>query len=150
MIKRSGLVLFFIFLTSCAAGPDYRAPEDSVAAEFVRADTPVFAPGEPEHDWWRLLNDPLLDDLIGQALIANKDLRAANANIRASRALLRRQKFDALPTCCPPTPGSIHFTMRGLMPRGSWIFSGESLAPQKRQQLGTRLTLQIGMRSQSA
>lgn len=116
MIKRSGLVLFFIFLTSCAAGPDYRAPEDSVAAEFVRADTPVFASGEPEHDWWRLLNDPLLDDLIGQALIANKDLRAANANIRASRALLRLQKFDALPTVTTSGSATRQRTSAAMLP----------------------------------
>jgi NodT family efflux transporter outer membrane factor (OMF) lipoprotein len=43
-------------------------------------------------DWWRLYDEPRLDTLIGQALAANTDLRAAAANLERSRALLREAK----------------------------------------------------------
>jgi NodT family efflux transporter outer membrane factor (OMF) lipoprotein len=43
-------------------------------------------------NWWRLYDDRRLDTLIGQALAANTDLRAAAANLERSRALLREAK----------------------------------------------------------
>ncbi len=98
MIRQIWIAPLFMFFAACAAGPDYRAPKDAVAVDFKSAGASVFVSDEPETDWWRSLDDPLLDDLIGQALVANRDLRAANANIRASRALLRLQRFDAFPT----------------------------------------------------
>ena len=38
-------------------------------------------------DWWRLLGDPTLDQLVADAIAHNRDLAAARANIEAARAL---------------------------------------------------------------
>jgi NodT family efflux transporter outer membrane factor (OMF) lipoprotein len=43
---------------------------------------------EPPDDWWRLYHDPTLDKLLDEAFKANTDLRAAEANLQASRAVL--------------------------------------------------------------
>lgn len=51
----------------------------------------------PEADWWRALGDPLLDRLIDHALTANRDLLAAEAQVRQARALAKAQGWTLLP-----------------------------------------------------
>ena len=85
-----GLVaLIALGLVGCAAvGPDYRAPASAVPADWNRIDAPLVhaaAPGDLSH-WWRGLNDPLLSELVEQALLASPDLRSAQARLREARA----------------------------------------------------------------
>lgn len=87
-------------LSACAtAGPDYAPPTHSVSTEpealgpFQSANSPVLDPNTPLPDhWWRLYDDPLLDELIEEALKANADLRVAQANIARAEAVLREAK----------------------------------------------------------
>jgi NodT family efflux transporter outer membrane factor (OMF) lipoprotein len=61
--------------------------------------TPAPASTEPAPDhWWRLYEDPVLDDLIGQAFAANTDLRAATANLARARGLLLEAMGGRLPS----------------------------------------------------
>ena len=83
-------------LTACStAGPDYRPPEHDVATapaaqgSFQSAQGTVFSNADLPDHWWRLYNDPQLDGLVEQALIANADLRRAEANVNAAHAVLR-------------------------------------------------------------
>ncbi len=39
-------------------------------------------------DWWKGFGDPVLNDLIGQALAANHDLRLAKARVREAKAMV--------------------------------------------------------------
>ena len=48
-------------------------------------------------DWWRLYDDPVLDDLVRSALAANADLRVAYANLDGARAALRQARAARLP-----------------------------------------------------
>ncbi|MCD2324157.1 TolC family protein [Sphingomonas sp. IC-56] len=85
-------------LAACAAGPDYAAPTppQSAGGNFVAANPAVTA--EPvKGDWWRLYKDPVLDQLVADALAANTDVRAAAARIERARALLRGSRADRLP-----------------------------------------------------
>lgn len=84
-----------LLLGACATGPDYKAADLSAltTAEFEDAGAAV-APAE----WWRTLNDPALDSLVADALDANRDLRAAEANVRAARAEYGFSRFDLAPT----------------------------------------------------
>lgn len=84
-------------LAACAtAGPDYRPPVESVATTpaamgaFHSAEGSAIASQAllPDH-WWRLYNDPRLDELIEQALEVNADLRVSNANVARVQAVLR-------------------------------------------------------------
>ena len=85
-------------LAACAAGPNYVAPTppQTAAGNFVAANPAVTA--EPvQGDWWRLYNDPVLDQLVADALAANTDIRVAVARIEKARAVLRGAKADQLP-----------------------------------------------------
>lgn len=78
-----------------AAGPDYRPPAMSAATApaaqgaFASGTGAPFAQQEPPDHWWRLYADPQLDALVEQALVANTDLRAAEANLKRADAVLR-------------------------------------------------------------
>ncbi len=93
-----------VWLAACTTvGPDYRQPDDAVAAKPEAAapfegarssrrsgDAPTAGPYSqaplPAH-WWRLYDDPLLDQLVAQALASNTDLRQAAANLERVEAL---------------------------------------------------------------
>ncbi|HEV2595812.1 MAG TPA: efflux transporter outer membrane subunit [Sphingomicrobium sp.] len=87
-------------LAACAAtGPSLSPPRVPAAAQapFVEARSAGFVEDAPRNDWWRLYNDPVLDDLIRQALAANKDIAVAVANLDVARASLRAARGDRLP-----------------------------------------------------
>lgn len=79
-----------IFISGCAAvGPDYDRPPAMPDTELPSAQqTDVVSAEQPPEEWWRMLEDPVLDELIDQATTANTDLRIATANLRSARALL--------------------------------------------------------------
>jgi multidrug efflux system outer membrane protein len=81
---------------ACAVGPNYKAPATPPAA-FQNADPAVFTAANPEAEWWKAFGDPVLDQLVGQALGANLDLKIAVARVGEARALFTEQKLDLLP-----------------------------------------------------
>lgn len=85
-------------LGGCAVGPNYRQPRTTVDAGFEAAALLQTAAGEIEREWWKLFNDPLLDELIATAVEANREVAAATARFREARALRRERLFDFLPT----------------------------------------------------
>ncbi|PEQ14714.1 transporter [Novosphingobium sp. PC22D] len=94
-------LLASVSLTACAAGPDYVAPTPPpmAAQEFIgAADSPAVTTAEPQGDWWRLYDDPMLDALVRDALAANTDVRVAVARIERARASLRGAASDRLPS----------------------------------------------------
>jgi len=82
----AGVVI--LFLVSCRVGPNYRPPAlpGGAAAPLVGVNTALESPTPPPDAWWHLYNDPRLDDLVREALQANRDLAAADANLVAARA----------------------------------------------------------------
>jgi multidrug efflux system outer membrane protein len=52
----------------------------------------------PRTDWWAGLKDPMLDRIVGYALSRNRDLRAAEADVRRARALAKLESWTLLPT----------------------------------------------------
>lgn len=86
-------------LSACAVGPDYVAPTPPVAAgaPFVGVQSPEVTSAAPDDNWWRLYQDPVLDDLVADALAANTDVRVAVARIEKARASLRGSRSDRLP-----------------------------------------------------
>lgn len=77
-----------------SVGPDYAPPETNVPDAY--RDVPVenrlaWKPGAPADDaplgqWWKLFDDPTLDELEERTLAANQDLRAAAARVDQARA----------------------------------------------------------------
>ena len=74
-------------LTGCAAvGPDYRAPQPDIPAKWTATtDNRTLDPAVLA-EWWRAFHDPLLNELVTEALAANLDLATAQAQLRESRA----------------------------------------------------------------
>ncbi|HEY2781689.1 MAG TPA: efflux transporter outer membrane subunit [Steroidobacteraceae bacterium] len=95
---RKWAVAAAIMLTGCAVGPNYRRPDTPLDAHFANAREPGFTETEAVEHYWTSFSDPALDALVADALTHNKDLRVAEANLRAARAVRRLAGFDQFPT----------------------------------------------------
>jgi multidrug efflux system outer membrane protein len=80
------LVAVALGLGACTVGPDYRRPAVPTPASF--RGVPDGAPPESLGDlqWWRIFEDPTLQDLIREAIRENYDLRIAAMRILEARA----------------------------------------------------------------
>jgi multidrug efflux system outer membrane protein len=85
-------------LAACAVGPNYQRPATPVDAHFVNATQPGFAEDAAVEQYWTRFADPVLNSLVDDAVAHNTDLRAAAANLQASRAVRRLAGFDLFPT----------------------------------------------------
>jgi multidrug efflux system outer membrane protein len=84
------------FLAACATDP---TPE---AAPSLQTLQPAFAAASaeqaaPETEWWRGFGDATLDRLVARALVENRDLLAAEAEVRRARALAGIETWQLLP-----------------------------------------------------
>ncbi|WP_417321164.1 efflux transporter outer membrane subunit [Emcibacter sp.] len=86
-------------LTACASGPDYVVPLPSKALSgpFQTSSAAVDITAPAADSWWQLYDDPVLDQLIADALAANTDIRVAAARVARARALLRGEGSNRLP-----------------------------------------------------
>jgi NodT family efflux transporter outer membrane factor (OMF) lipoprotein len=86
-------------LSACAAGPDYVAPLPPAATtgSFIAAEPASVSATPLPARWWHLYDDPVLDQLVEDALAANTDIRQAVARIERARAGLRGAQADRLP-----------------------------------------------------
>ena len=100
-------------LSACMMGPDFRSPDpprasnylaDDQPAEFVAASIPG---GEAQRivqgfdipgQWWAVFRSQPLDSLIQRALVANPDIHAAAAGLRAAQYTARAQRATLFPT----------------------------------------------------
>ena len=87
-------------LSACAAGPNYKVPAPAASGQgaFVSAEPAIAAAEAPPGDWWRLFQDPALDGLVQEALVANKDVAVAAANLSRVRAVLSETRSGLLPS----------------------------------------------------
>ncbi len=86
--------------TGCAVGPNYHTPAAPADASgpFVSATGPATTADAPPADWWRLYQDPVLDNLVQQALVENTDLKVAAANLAYAQALTSEARAGLFPT----------------------------------------------------
>jgi outer membrane protein, multidrug efflux system len=85
---RPAFLLAALGLVGCAVGPTYSKPETTTPARWSRLDASATNPGAAGDlsQWWRRLHDPLLAELVDEALWQSLDLRKAQARLRESRA----------------------------------------------------------------
>ncbi|MCC6423094.1 MAG: efflux transporter outer membrane subunit [Phycisphaerales bacterium] len=89
----------------CAVGPDYQAPKSTVGEGWGElgpsgtADGPATRPSAQPLPvrWWRMFNDPTLNDLIERSARSNLDLQRATARIREARAAHDVAEADIFP-----------------------------------------------------
>lgn len=96
--KTLAATLALVLLGGCKVGPHYETP-DTAPITLVSADKAEFTRQTllPPR-WWTFFEDAELERLIDTALAHNHDLRIAQANLLASRALFDERQLDQYPT----------------------------------------------------
>ena len=79
-----------IMVSGCAmVGPDLEKPEPPVMDDWIETDSPGLNTGETDYsDWWRVFDDPVLQQLIELAYRQNLSLQIAGIRIYEARAQL--------------------------------------------------------------
>jgi len=85
-------------LGACAVGPDYLPPTTNTDLNFANAGHPEFSAQGVDTAWWRLFEDPGLNELVEQTVSNNRSLKAAHANLREARALYLEAGLNLAPT----------------------------------------------------
>ena len=82
-------LVVFVSASGCLVGPNYTRPPAPVADTWMEvADTGLSASPADEAEWWKVFNDPILDQLIVQAYAQNLPLQQAGLRILQARAQL--------------------------------------------------------------
>ena len=103
-------------LSACAAGPDYRAPQPAALGVpgGYYTDPVSGALSEAElASWWTRLNDPVLTELIDQAVASNLDIVQAQARLRQARESLVQARAAFLPQVNASGSGGRNYSNRG-------------------------------------
>jgi NodT family efflux transporter outer membrane factor (OMF) lipoprotein len=99
---RSGLICpIAVALGACAVGPNYVRPTVPTPAEFKESkDWKSAEPKDqlPRGKWWEVYGDKDLDALMEQVNVSNQNIKQAEAQYRAARALVQAARAAYFPT----------------------------------------------------
>ena len=116
MIRKTVSLVSLAALSACSLAPKYVEPALPVPPSWPVGDA-YLAQNEatlPSVSYRDIFRDPRLQQVIEQALVNNRDLRAAAANIAIARAQYRIQRAELL----PEIGGSAGYTRRDNGTRG--------------------------------
>ena len=82
-------------LGGCMVGPNYHRPAVETPAAFRFE--PLDARDTANTRWWEQFGDPVLDDLIREALAGNKSVQIAAANIEQAAGVLQQTRAQLFP-----------------------------------------------------
>ena len=94
--KWLGIIIGATLLSACSLRAPYQAPQQAPVV-LPEAQAPVFTTNHYDPLWWRLFDDPVLEQLEQEALEANRDIRAAVARVDQARAALTDAQLDRFP-----------------------------------------------------
>jgi outer membrane protein, multidrug efflux system len=83
-------------LPACTLGPDYTRPAVEAPQVFQYATRD--AADTVDTLWWKQFNDPVLDQLIDEALAHNTNVQIAAANVEQAAAVLTQTRSQFFPT----------------------------------------------------
>ena len=86
-MRKIAVAVLPLLFTGCAVGPKYVRPAIQPPANFY-SEQEAAANSVADLAWWELFKDPVLQDLIREALKNNYDLQLAIARVEQQRALL--------------------------------------------------------------
>jgi NodT family efflux transporter outer membrane factor (OMF) lipoprotein len=124
---------FAVLLTGCNTAPTYAKPDIDIPASFK--ETAGWKLADPNaaavpDDWWRLFDDPVLNDLQAQVVVGNQNLAASLAQYRVAQAALASSRAGLLPTfgvgasASRSSSGSVNAS--GTAPGTSYSVSGSA------------------------
>lgn len=109
MIRCFTLILITSLLSGCInVGPDYKAPIVNVPKKWTGTPKIEQKKSLQPEQWWKSFNDPMLDQLITDAIAANLDLKQALARVRDARA----QRWITIAAGLPTVSGASNATRR--------------------------------------
>ncbi len=117
MIRKTVSLVSLAALSACSLAPKYVRPDLPVPPSWPVGDA-YLAQNEatlPSVSYRDIFRDPRLQRVIEQALVNNRDLRVAAANIAVARAQYRIQRAELL----PEIGGSASYTHRDSGTRGA-------------------------------
>ena len=94
----STVLLTATLLSGCVVGPDYQKPLLALPAAWSGSQSTVSTRPPELAAWWQRLDDPLLNELIAEAVAGNLDVAASKARIREARASHRQSVGTLFPT----------------------------------------------------
>jgi multidrug efflux system outer membrane protein len=99
MMRRFGLALAAVSLSSCSLAPHYARPSLPVPPSWPVGDAYLrqSEASLPTVTYTQVFTDPRLQQIIVQALANNRDLRIAAANIETARGQYRIQRAELFP-----------------------------------------------------
>lgn len=90
-----------ILILACVLGgcitSNYTTPKMNLPNSFIES-KPLQGKLDHLKDWWKSFNDPLLDELITEAIAANYDIRIAKERLNESRAVYQEARSALFPT----------------------------------------------------
>lgn len=103
-MRRAVLVLGVLPLVGCLLGPNYQRPSvetpDAYRYEITEARDAA------NTLWWRQFQDPVLDDLIAEALANNKSVKIAAANVEQAAGALTQARSPLYPQVSADASGA--------------------------------------------
>ena len=112
------LLSILTFVGCSAVGPDYSPPNPPIP-ETWNQDPARVPSGEGVIQWWRLFEDPLLDELIETASRNNHDLKTAMARVDEVGARLGIEQSRELPQLDLDSQVNRQFNSENTMDKGS-------------------------------
>ena len=91
------IVVAAAVLAGCAIGPDYKRPAVPERETF-RGQATAEAASLADAAWWEVFQDPILKELIREALRNNYDVRIAAARVQEARAGFVATRSDLFPS----------------------------------------------------
>jgi len=98
-MKSAVLGLTLVALTSCAVGPNFKAPQSPATDRYTASDPPLsLASGaDIPYEWWKIYGSTALDELVDSALHGNPTVTAAQAALRQANELVKVQRASLFP-----------------------------------------------------
>jgi multidrug efflux system outer membrane protein len=97
MRTRVALPVLLALAAGCAVGPDYERPEIQPPAEFRSQIEAPESASLADLAWWEIYREPVLQELIHEALENSFDLRTAAARVEQARAQVGVTRSEMFP-----------------------------------------------------
>ncbi len=88
-------VALVALLGGCAVGPNYKRPETNAPAAFQYQESDALDTANTL--WWKQFQDPVLDEMIADALAHNLNVQIAAANVEQAAAVLTQERSQLYP-----------------------------------------------------
>ncbi len=127
-LRGAGIALTLSLLAGCAVGPDYRAPDMYLPVSWAHAGKEHSRDLPKLEEWWTALGDPVLNDLVDEAVASNLDVAAAKARIREARATYRQSTGALFPSLDGSASGTRSKTSAGRADAGKGTLGNQFAA----------------------